>query len=240
MGIYATEDQAVGGLTFTVKNITTSRAIKVFNTKIMPGQTLDLMKIPGISEEDIRSSLIKGDLKNKIINQQLDVIDSPSIITEGLNNDLLNILGPATIIRPVPIVPGIIKDLTNNQPTSLFQVDLSQTGVVYASVVDYSFSAKLFFAVECTDGYDVQIREGDVNLAAVMRATGTGPITTAQAVNATGALTAGTLATTFSWTTSGTIATLQITPSSSLTPNDLEIHYHLLHATHRRPAFTFL
>lgn len=240
MSIFA--DGNPNALSFVVQNITAppGRIIKAFNTQIYPGQSLDLMKIPGIAEEDIRASLIKGDLRNKILNKQLKVIVSPEIITSVLGTDLLNILGPATTIRPVPVVPAIIKILTNNTPTSMFQVDLSATFPQYnPTKADYSFGAKIFFAVECTDGVDNQIREGDVNVAAVMRPSG-GAITTTQAVNASTALTTGTLTTTFSWVTSGTIATLQITAASSLTPIDLEIHYFLLHATHRVPAFTFL
>lgn len=232
MSIFA--DGLSASLSFVVQNITAppGRSIKVFNTPIPPGQTLDLMQIPGIGEEDIRSSLMKGDLRNKIVNKQLKVIESPQIFNS--NTDLLNLLGSATTIRPIPVVPAAIKDLTNNVATALFQVDLSQTIPIYDTRRDNSFGAKMFFAVECTDGTDVQIREGDVNLAAVMKGA---TITTAQAVNATNAVTGGTLTVTFSWSTSGSIATLQVTPSSTLTPTELEIHYFLLHATHRIPAY---
>ena len=239
MSIFATGPSTA--LSFVVKNITSppGRIIKVFNTQIYPGQTLDLMQIPGISEEDIRASLIKGDLGNKIRYKQLRITVSPEILTSALGNDILNILGPTTTIRPVPIVPSIVKSLADGVTSSLFQVDLSKTIPIYGTQPDYSFGGKVFFAAECTDGYEVQIREGDVNIAAAMRI-GIGPITTAQAVSATQVLTTGTFTTVFSWSVSGTIATFQITATSSLTPTDIDFHYFLLHATHREPAFSFL
>jgi hypothetical protein len=239
MSIFATGPS--GALSFIVKNITSppGRIIKVFGTKIYPGQLLDLMQIPGVAEEDIRASLIKGDLGNKIRNKQLKMAGSPEILTSELGNDILNILGPSTTIRPVPIVPAIIKSLTNNIATPLFYVDLSKTVPIYGTKPDYTFGGKVFFAAECNDGYDVQIREGDVNIAAAMRV-GIGPIITAQAVNATQVLTSGTFITTFSWSISDSIATFQITAASSLASADIDFHYFLLHVTHREPSFGFL
>jgi len=225
-------------ISFVVQNMQNNKTITIFNNTIGPGNSLDLMQIPGISEEDIRASCLKGDLYNKLVSGVLKVTTFPEVT--NFANDLMNVLGPSSTIRPVPIIPAAVKNLTNNSATSLFQVDLSLTTTLYNPVPDYSFSAKLFFAIECTDGYDTQIREGDVNIAAVMRQTGTGVISNAQAQNATSAVTNGTLNCTFSWLTVGTIATLQITPASSLTPTDLEIHYFLLHATHRGPAFIYL
>ena len=238
MNIFA--DGLTGGaLSFIVQNITTppGRSIKVFNTPVPPGGTLDVMQIPGIGEDDIRASLIKGDLRNKIVNKQLKVLQSPGIISSALSTDMLNILGLATTIRPTPIVPGTVKTLTNGVATSLFQVDLSQTFNLPSTTPDFSFACKLFYAVECTDGSDVQVRQGDVNAAAVLKGA---TITTSQAQNNTAALSGGTLATSFTWLTSGTIATLQITATSSLTPTSMFIHYFLLHATHREPAYTHL
>jgi hypothetical protein len=133
-------------------------------------------------------------------------------------------------LSAVPVSPGHVHALVNNQPTSLFQVDMSL-------VADNSFGCKMWFAVECTDGTDVQIREGDVNAAVAKKGAS---FTTAQAVNQTGALTAGTLTATFAWATSGDIATLRVTPASSLTPTAIAISYSVPYATHTSPAFEYV
>ena len=57
-------------------NSSIKRSIKVFNTSISWGNQLDLMKVPGISEEDIRFALTKGSLKNLIEGGSLVVIES--------------------------------------------------------------------------------------------------------------------------------------------------------------------
>ena len=64
-------------ITFVVKNNSSiNRAIKVFNTKIDPGQTLDLMKVPGITEEIIRFELTKGNLRNLLAGGSLIILSS--------------------------------------------------------------------------------------------------------------------------------------------------------------------
>jgi hypothetical protein len=73
------------GVSFIVKNITSSpgRIIKAFQTQIYPGQSLDVMKIPGVGEDDLRESLLKGDLGNKIKNGQLQVVSTTIVITDS-------------------------------------------------------------------------------------------------------------------------------------------------------------
>src|SRR5574342_756024 len=124
-------------------------------------------------------------------------------------------LSSAVTVREKPLVNGV--------PTDLLVVDLSLTP-------NNAFSSKLFFAVECTDGADVQIREGDVNPAVALKLPAT--FATAQAVNASNAITGGTLATTFAWATAGSIATLSVTATSSLVPTALRIFYFVLYASH--------
>ena len=228
-------------VTFIVKNITSpARIVKVFNTQIYPGKSLDIMKIPGVTEADVRYSLLTGDLKNRINYRQLEVTTSPITLTSHISMDILNIVGPANLIRPLPIVPGIVKTLTDNVAKELFQIDLSQTYDPPETIPNYSFAGKIAFAVECGDGDDVQARQGDLNVAAVLKRS-TGIITTTQTQLAFNAVTSGSLSTTFTWTTSGNIATLSVTANSSLTtPTIFIIHYFLLHGTHRAPAFAFL
>lgn len=53
---------------FIVRNITPDRrkTIKIFNYPINFNTTRDLLQIPGVSESDIRASLLKGELNHKI------------------------------------------------------------------------------------------------------------------------------------------------------------------------------
>ena len=64
-------------ITFVIKNNSSiNRSIKVFNTKIGPGNSLDLMKVPGVTEEDIRSALTKSYLKDLFSGGALVVTNS--------------------------------------------------------------------------------------------------------------------------------------------------------------------
>ena len=63
-------------INFTVKNLSPNRRIKIFNYPIAPGQTRDLLNIPGVSEADIRDSLIKGELANFIRMKIISIVSS--------------------------------------------------------------------------------------------------------------------------------------------------------------------
>jgi hypothetical protein len=64
-------------LTFIVNNISSSKkSITIFNKSLRYLDIVDLMKISGISENDIRDSLIKGDLRVKIDNGDLRILSS--------------------------------------------------------------------------------------------------------------------------------------------------------------------
>jgi hypothetical protein len=64
-------------ITFVVKNNSSiNRSIKVFNTKINPGGQLDVMDVPGVTEEDIRVAVLKGPLKNLLSGGALQVLAS--------------------------------------------------------------------------------------------------------------------------------------------------------------------
>lgn len=226
-------------VSFVLKNITSppGRSIKVFNVSVYPGNTIDVMKIPGITEEDVRVSLLRGDLRNKINNGQLQIINSTIGLPEHDTNFIndLGTMGLYSSVNIFPVIPGVVKSLINNTTVSLISVDMTKTIPSYKITPDNSFGCKMFFAVECTDGSDVQIREGDVNAAVAFKSP---TFTTAQAVSQTGAITGGTLTATFSWATASNIATLQVNAASSLTPTDLQIHYFIMHATH--PAFQYV
>jgi hypothetical protein len=133
-------------------------------------------------------------------------------------------------------VNGYRKSLVSGVAMPILSVDMDKTLLPPDVSPDNSWSGRLFFAVDCTDGTDVQTREGDANVCVALKLPNT--FATAQAVSASGALTAGTLTVAFTWTTLNRVATLNVTATTSLTPIELFIGYALTFATHE--AFTFL
>lgn len=64
-------------LKFVIANVNPfKKNITVFNNSIRYAGILDLMKVPGLSENEIRDSLIKGDLHSKIVNGDIKVLSS--------------------------------------------------------------------------------------------------------------------------------------------------------------------
>lgn len=61
---------------FTVKNIVSNKVIRIFTYPINPGDTRDLLTIPGVAEADIRSSLLKGELLRKLLAKEITVVCS--------------------------------------------------------------------------------------------------------------------------------------------------------------------
>jgi len=61
---------------FVVKNILTNKTIKIFEIKIPPGSLYDLMTIPEVSEADIKHSILKGVLRNRMNSGDVIITDS--------------------------------------------------------------------------------------------------------------------------------------------------------------------
>ena len=62
---------------FIVKNIAPgNKRIRIFQYPILNGETRDLLSIPGISEADLRHSLLKGQLLQKLRSKEIIVVDS--------------------------------------------------------------------------------------------------------------------------------------------------------------------
>lgn len=62
---------------FVVKNTTSPpKTICVFNQKIPFNTTKNLLEIPGVGEEDIRISLLKGQILNKILSGDIVIVSS--------------------------------------------------------------------------------------------------------------------------------------------------------------------
>lgn len=77
---------------FVVKNISSqNKTIKIFNYPINMGANRDLLKIPGIGEEEIRASLLKGELKHKILAKDIEILSSDIEILQ-FNSDQRNFL----------------------------------------------------------------------------------------------------------------------------------------------------
>jgi hypothetical protein len=63
--------------TFIVKNISHDhKVINIFQYPIPWNKSRDLLKIPGVAEDDIRASLLKGELCNKILVGDIQIIAS--------------------------------------------------------------------------------------------------------------------------------------------------------------------
>ena len=63
---------------FVVRNTCTDRrkTISIFNYPINFGDTRDLLQIPGVEESDIRASLLKGVLRHKLLNGDIQLVSS--------------------------------------------------------------------------------------------------------------------------------------------------------------------
>ena len=64
-------------INFTVKNVSSQRkVISIFNARIDYGESKDLLNIPEITENDIKSSLVKGELASKIRAGDIIIVSS--------------------------------------------------------------------------------------------------------------------------------------------------------------------
>lgn len=63
---------------FIVKNIITdsNKTVRIFHYPIPVGTERDLLAIPGVSESDIRASLLKGEILHKILAGEIHIVSS--------------------------------------------------------------------------------------------------------------------------------------------------------------------
>jgi len=88
---------------FVVQNITTEpKTIMIFNYPINPGCTRDLLRIPGVAEDDIRSALLKGEIKHKLLTGDITVICSDIDLLQ-FNTTQLAFLQGAGIVNGLQI-----------------------------------------------------------------------------------------------------------------------------------------
>lgn len=107
---------------FIVQNTSPQiKTIKIFNYPINYGTTRDLLQIPGVAEQDIRASLLKGELQHKILAKDIEVICS--------DIDLLQFnLAQRAFLQSAGIVNGM--QTTSDQSAVIEQQDIQLVGTV--------------------------------------------------------------------------------------------------------------
>ncbi len=116
---------------FIVRNITSDRnkTITIFQYPINFNQTRDLLQIPGVAEQDIRASLLKGELRHKIL--------AKDIVVECSDIDLLQFnLDQKSFLQDAGIVNGL--QVTSENLSVLKKEDIELVGVVDDSNTVYS------------------------------------------------------------------------------------------------------
>jgi len=109
--------------------------------------------------------------------------------------------------------------LTNNSVTTLFTVPMA---------ANTTWGGFLIFAIECTDGTNLQVHAGHSTIAAVNKAgVYTTQITDEPVIDDANALSSGTLADTWSIATGTNEISIQLNANSSLTPTVLKVSYTL-------------
>lgn len=56
--------------------ISPRKMVNIFHYPINPGQTRDLLQIPGVQESDIRASLLKGEVRHKFLCGDIELVSS--------------------------------------------------------------------------------------------------------------------------------------------------------------------
>ncbi len=92
---------------FVVTNVMVHepKCIRIFDYPISPGYSRDLLRIPYICEADIRASLLKGTLRNKIFAGEIKIICSDIDLLQ-FNNDQKTFLMQAGITNGLEVSGG--------------------------------------------------------------------------------------------------------------------------------------
>lgn len=107
---------------FIVKNIAPDKkTILIFNYPIAWGLERDLLNIPGVSEGDIRSSLLKGEIQHKLRAQEITVVCS--------DIDLLQFnSAQKQFLKNAGIVNGL--EIDSDQLSFIHREDIELDGIV--------------------------------------------------------------------------------------------------------------
>lgn len=105
---------------FIVKNIAPGgKRIKLFNYPIENGRTRDLLRIPYVTEADIRGSLLKGSLLFKLRAEEIIVVDSDIDLLQ-FNDDQKLFLQQSGIVKGLEVTGG--SGITDIQHKTLRQL----------------------------------------------------------------------------------------------------------------------
>lgn len=163
---------------FIIRNIATgNKRIRVFGYPIGNGLERDLLAIPGISEADIRHSLVKGQLLGKLLSKEITVVDSNIDLLQfdDLHKTFLEQSGITVGLEVTAFGGG----MTDNQHKTLrqlihladgvggpmegfasgsFRESLPQDDPFPTSIIWWESSAKIEKIVEKTLAYDANKR----------------------------------------------------------------------------------
>jgi len=108
---------------FIVRNITPDRnkTIRIFNYPINFNTTRDLLQIPGVAEADIRASLLKGELRHKLLAKDI-VVECSDIDLLQFNNDQKKFLQDSGIIKGLQV--------DNSNLVAIRKEDIQLVGIV--------------------------------------------------------------------------------------------------------------
>lgn len=122
---------------FIVKNIGTNpqKTIFIFNEPINFGCQRDLMKTEGIGPDDIKSSLLKGTLRNKILNGEITILCSDIDLLQ-FNSEQKAFLEAAGIVNGLQI--------TNNNLAVIRKEDVQLNGIVDGSNTVFKIPYSVF------------------------------------------------------------------------------------------------
>lgn len=169
---------------FTVENIS-GKDVRIFDVTLRRGQVLNLMRIPFVSEEDIKKSLLKGELLFKIQGQEIRVLSS-NLNLQQFASDFENFLRangmaqsalPASpqvfVFRPgAPSVSGAVFSdfgalyqvlIATPGPKTILFDDTFGTVSIPNLGFNYNFEGVAFSSTfRANDGVDVFIEDGVV------------------------------------------------------------------------------
>src|SRR5579863_8351985 len=98
---------------FIVENTSPQvKTIKIFNYPILYGTTRDLLQIPGVAENDIRASLLKGELQHKILAKDIVIICSDIDLLQ-FNSSQKTFLSNAGVVNGMSISSSNMTYLEN-------------------------------------------------------------------------------------------------------------------------------
>lgn len=129
---------------FIVKNVNNDRnkVIKIFNYPILHNTSRDLLAIPGVSESDIRASLLKGELKHKILANEI-IVECSDIDLLQFNDEQRALLENAGISKGLQVTNDNLAFIKKEDVMLLGTVDGVNTIFLTPTVFVYDADHKI-------------------------------------------------------------------------------------------------